>query len=101
MEENIKIENKEEFLKQKEQYIYNSNEYIELRILVGHGDTTPISELHGENVTSEDLARMLCAMRNQINNIINKCPEAFIMSNYMIEKNLNNIFEEGENTYEK
>lgn len=90
---NITIKDEDEFKRQKEKYIYDSNKYIEAKFLVGSGDTVPISELHGENVNVEDVARLLCAITNQIAYIAEICPEAVIIANQMVSHNLKDIHE--------
>lgn len=100
MQENITIGDSKEFLRQKEKYIYDSKRYIEARFLVGHEDTVPISELHGTKVTDEDIARLLCAMKSQIEFLTQNCPEAANIANHMIGQRLSAIqnFKEEEET---
>lgn len=89
--EDIFIENLNEFQKQKEEYIINSGEYIGAKFLVGSGDDMPISVLKGTKVNEEDIARLICAMRSQINFLLKKCPEADIIAQNMISQSYNSI----------
>lgn len=83
MSEKIEISDVKEFNKQRSEEIYKKGQYTELRILVGYEDTIPISELDIINVTSEDIARLICATKGQLEHIKKVCPEAFEVAECM------------------
>lgn len=101
MKNDIRIDDEHEFMKQKEAYILESKKFVELKILVGHDDSVPISVLHGEGVSIEDFARLIRAIQNQLNYIVQECPEAFIIAEQMVSTNFGNIMQKGEEKDEK
>lgn len=88
MSNEIEISNVKEFNKQRAKEIYEKGKYTELRILVEYEDSIPISELDMINVTSEDVARLICATKNQLEHIKEVCPEAFEIAECMYGKEL-------------
>lgn len=83
MSDKIEISNAKEFNKQRSEEIYKNGKYAELRVLVGRKETIPISELSIKEVTVEDIARLICATKNQLEYIMRLCPEAFELAEYM------------------
>ena len=96
MKNDIRIDDEKEFMKQKEKYIYDSQQYVELKILVGSGDTVPISILQGEHTSIEDIARLVCAIKNQLHFIAKEYPTAFLIAEQMVSTDYGKItLEEG------
>jgi len=83
MSEKIEISDVKEFNKQRSEEIYKNGKYAELRILVGYNETIPISELDIKEVKVEDIARLICAVDNQLEHIMHICPEAFEVAECM------------------
>lgn len=79
----VKIEDIDEFNKQKEEYLKSLNGHIELKIVVGAGESSPISEIHGKNIDNEDIARLIAAMFQQLQFLKEASPEAFELSKLM------------------
>lgn len=96
MKDNIEVGDKNEFKKQMEQYIYDKGEYLEVKVLVGHGEDTPIAEFHGKNIDSEDIARCICSLKDIICQFVEECPEAIELASYMESTDYNVLFDKGE-----
>lgn len=97
MSKKIEIGNFKEFNKQRIEDIYKSSKYAELRIVVAHNDTIPVSELNLTRVTEEDIARLICSIKNQLEYINEICPEAFTLAQNMIGNEIYTEEEEEEN----
>lgn len=82
----VKIEDINEFNKQKEEYLKSLDGYIELKIIVGAGESSPVSEIHGKNIDNEDIARLIAAMFQQLQFLKKTSPEAFELSKIMERK---------------
>lgn len=96
MQDNIEVSDKEEFKRQMEQYIYNTGKYMEVKVLVGHGESTPIAEFHGKEVNSEDIARCICSLKDIICTLAEQCPESIELASYMTSTDYNTLFNKGE-----
>lgn len=96
MENDIEINDKEELKKQMEKYIYDKGEYLEVKVLVGHGEDTPVAEFHGKNIDSEDIARCICSLKDIICKFVEECPEAIELASYMESTDYYNFFDKGE-----
>ena len=92
----MEIRDKEELKKQMEKYIYDKGEYLEVKVLVGHGEDTPIAEFHGKSIDSEDIARCICSLKDIIKTLAEKCPEAIELASYMESTDYDELFNKGE-----
>ena len=83
MEEDIEIENKEEFMKQRNEHIRNGN-YIEVDIVISKDEDEPISSninIHG--VSIEEIAKMIVCLDETKKRLEKQYPMASMMTNFL------------------
>lgn len=74
--ENYKID-VPEMERQRREKILESGKYLQLEIIIGKNETTPVAQMKIKNITSMEMANLLGAMEEIKKTIIQKDPFAY------------------------